>query len=308
MRRRYDMYERESMRMRKYVKGGKTYRTVSTIAILGVFAAIATLVFGVSYIGLSPAVFGIALSIGILCLSLLTTLPWVRRMEQNQVKKVCIVFLSLIAVCAVLWLIAIWMVIIMVYNAESVGETMVATMLLIVKIAIILSTQLLISSFIGNMILRYGKELVIFQVVTSLAYLFIDFYITFIFLNFQVNPAAAASGGDWIGMGDLSLLGDKFMITTLVLSVAFATVSSTVIKSVEAHRMMRSVDAIAGSGIELDEDYVPTAESMAQAGTPVAAEQQSHEQRLEKLKNMYEQNLITEEEYNKKRAEILEDM
>ena len=306
MRRRYDMYERESMRMKKFVKGGKAYKAISTTAILGVFAAIAIFVFGVFYFNFSAIVVGLALSIVILCLSLLTTLPWVRRLEQNQVKKISIVFLVLIGVCALLWLIAIWMVIHVVYHTETVSALTVKTIPLIVKIAIMLSTQLLISSFIGNLILRYGKELITFQVITSLAYLYIDFYITFFFGCIHIDPREE----NWIWLNDaVKILWDsKLMITLFVLSIAFAAVSSTVIKSVETRRMARSVDAIASSGIELDEDYVPTAESMAQAGTPVAAEQPSHEQRLEKLKNMYEQNLITEEEYNKKRAEILEDM
>ena len=73
---------------KNFMKGGKIYKTISSIAITGIFVAVGILVLALTgNLKLSPALFGLMFSIAVLCMGLITTLPWVRRIEKNQVKN-----------------------------------------------------------------------------------------------------------------------------------------------------------------------------------------------------------------------------
>ena len=285
-----------------FMKGGKIYKTISSISIAGIFVAVGILVFALTgYLKLSPALFGLVFSIAVLCMGLVTTLPWVRRIEKNQVKKLSFLFIGFIGLCALLWLIAIWVVVGLINAGDAITDNAIAGTMLFVQITVVLSMQLLISTFIGNMILRFGKELIPFQVVTGISYLFLDFYITFALLCIRINPAIP----ELTVAESISLLGSRFMITLLILSLAFMGVSAGVMKSIETRRIRHTTEILIDKNSPLFENV-----DGEQSSTQSTSEQnkESSQDRLEKLKNLYEQNLITEEEYNAKRADILKDM
>ena len=287
---------------KNFMKGGKIYKTISSIAITGIFVAVGILVLALTgNLKLSPALFGLMFSIAVLCMGLITTLPWVRRIERNQVKKLSLVFIGFIGLCALLWLITIWVVVGLINQGSAVSDNAIAGTMLFVQITIVLSMQLLITTFIGSMILRFGKELIPFQIITGISYLFLDFYITFALLCIRINPAIP----DLSVADSISILGSNAMITLLVLSLAFMGVSAGVMKSIETRRIRHTTEILVEKDSPLF-DNVDNGENDTQQAQSQGKE--SPEDRLEKLKKLYEQNLITEEEYNSKRADILKDM
>lgn len=287
---------------KNFMKGGKIYKTISSIAITGIFVAVGILVLALTgNLKLSPALFGLMFSIAVLCMGLITTLPWVRRIERNQVKKLSLVFIGFIGLCALLWLITIWVVVGLINQGSAVSDNAIAGTMLFVQITIVLSMQLLITTFIGSMILRFGKELIPFQVITGISYLFLDFYITFALLCIRINPAIPE-----LSVADsISILGSNAMITLLVLSLAFMGVSAGVMKSIETRRIRHTTEIL----VEKDSPLFDNVDNGEKDTKPEQSQgKESPEDRLEKLKKLYEQNLITEEEYNSKRADILKDM
>ena len=82
-------------------------------------------------------------------------------------------------------------------------------------------------------------------------------------------------------------------------------VSAGVMKSIETRRIRHTTEILIDKNSPLFENV-----DGEQSSTQSTSEQnkESSQDRLEKLKNLYEQNLITEEEYNAKRADILKDM
>ena len=101
------------------------------------------------------------------------------------------------------------------------------------------------------------------------------------------------------------------MVTLFVLAVVYILISRVVMKSVENRRMKNMIDDAAtkerrgtNSPVTLQEnDQMPVnSEPVSAAAVATPTEKLAH------LKEMLDQNLITQEEYDKKKEEILKDM
>ena len=269
--------------MVKKITGGKVYQAITHSAIIGIFIAIALLVFGImGFLPLGKYVVGAIISVVVLCLSLISTLPWVKRLEEGKMKKLSTMFLVFIGVCAVLWLICVWMTIIISSKPDA-TEAEISTLLVLIKIVVIASAQLMISSYVGNLIIRFNKSLIVFQIITVLSCLFIDFYVVYLFACIQVLPEIHVADG-------ISLLGNKLMITLLILSVIFVAVANVIIRVADTKRMR-----VASETIFSNEPQSQPAEETVN-------------DKLQKAKNLFDQGLITEEEYEQKRKELLKDL
>ncbi len=290
----------------------KLYRTLSLGSIIGVFAIVAVVVIAIfGYIDMNSFLFGLLCSIGMLCLGVLLSLPWVKRIEKNEFRKTGIVFVCFIAVCTLLWIISVWMGV-NVYqqlkklaNKSMEDEVVVLKSLMatlnFIKVTLVVSLQLMMASIIGTCITRFGKTMLAFQGIAYASYAFLDFYLTFFLcciqiddlnLKFEVNDS-------------ISLLGNKFMIMLLVISVIFMVISNAVINKSQERKTKEYVnDAYkVAVGDEFGNKVQETPYQSAPTNT-----QTSVEQKLAQLKDMLDKNIITQEEYNKKREQIINDM
>ena len=291
-----------------YMKGGNAYRAIRAVAIAGLFVAAALLVFTITgFFSMSVAIFGLIASIAVICIFGVMSLPWVKRLENKQAKRASIVFISFIAVCALLWIISIWMIVALINMGEGASEGQVTTLLWFIKLTVIISLQLLISSFIGHTIVRFGKELIPFQVVTFLSYLFVDFYLSFALICVRIKPATAIDKAFSV-LDAIKILGTQFMVTMFILALVFMLISNGVMKSVEANRVRHSTEIVAQHSFGEEGISIVTEETKREEKEQKTKEEDSAEKRLEKLKKLFEQNLITEKEYQEKRNEILKSM
>ena len=285
--------------MARKINGGKLYRTISSIAITGIFVAIAVLVFALmGFFTLSSFLFGLVFTIAVLCLSLISTLPWVKRIEDGELKKVSMVFLTFIGITAVLWIIAVWMGVTL-YNktvAAAISEKEVMSLLLFMKIVTITSAQLIISSAIGNTVLKFKKTMYPLQVVTYLSYAFVDFYLIYLLTCIQIDPNASQTISVASG---ITLLGNRWMITFLILSIIFMGVSTGIIRAIDNRRMKNFSESLSMNG-EVGHFTVVNEE----ASSP----KESVEDKLAKLKDLYDKELITKEEYEQKKQDLMKDL
>ena len=276
----------------RFSEGGKLYRTLVSIAIGGIFLAAGIVVLGVTGIfTLSAFLFGIVGMIGILCLGLVSILPWIRRIEKGEFKKVSIAFICVIGACALLWIVCDWLLVAIFKNPT---DSSAIALLWFVKIAVILSLQLMVADIIATFRLKYGNSFLPFQIITYLSYAFIDFYLTFMLLciiikgnNVELSPAFAA-------------LGSQAMITLVVLAVVYAIISSSIIKHVEGRRIRN-----------MSEDYHTVTikeEVEEQQAQEEIVKEESTEEKLAKIKKLYEQELITQEEYEQKKSDLLKNI
>lgn len=275
-------------------KHGRLYSTISSISIAGVFIAIALIVLIMfKFINMSSFWVGIIGTILIVCLGFMTSLYWVQKIEQDKFKKTSIVFLALTVFAVVLWAISLWIGV-SIFNdlINDSGKTIddFRGSLLFVKITLIFSIQFLVASFIGTGITKYGKSRYVFQAIGYLSYLFIDFYVTYLIacIGFKDGTIVINEG--------ISLLGNKVVLMFFILAILYAMVVNSIIKKIEQRRMRNLADR--------DEPVKRTQE----VSTVDADARDSQENRLKKLKDMFDKNLITKEEYDKKKDEILKDL
>ena len=295
-RRRYDYDDYDPIIQLDPNSGGKLYKIISSIAIIGIFAAAGLLVLAFTdSLPLSAISFGFVFSVAVICLGAISTLPWIRRFENNDNKKIATAFLIVIGVCVLLWLICVWLGVIIYKRAQADIESLNAAIALIwiIKITLLISLQLIVSSTITNVLLKYKKTLIPFQVVTYASHLYIDFYLTYLILCLGVN-----SEGPYVSEG-ISFLGHKAAWVLLILAFVYAIISSSILRSIEVKKMRNEAKETAANGAK-DETAQKQQEAAKTSDTP--------QQKLENLKKMYEQELITKEEYEQKRSEIIKDL
>ena len=260
----------------------KTIRTMSLSAIIGVFVIVAVLVFGIFGIfPLNAVVVEILGFIGILCIACIMAIPWVDRLEQKDFNKmVCYVFITIISVCMVLWLVC-WVLTMHVLISKS---TYSAALYNLVRISLIITIQLMVASTIAYVMLKYKKTMIPFQAITYLSNLYIDFYATYLICCLNIVGGKVKFPGS-------EVIFSKFMIALLVIAFLYVLISNSVIKSHEKRRTQRiSEDFANGELAETQTEDTP-----------------SLEDKLKRLKNMKEEGLITEEEYEQKKAEMMKD-
>lgn len=270
------------------------YKLISNIAIIGIFVSVAILVLGISKIfKFNSFVFGIVATIAIISIACWLVLPWIKRLGDEKYKKISLVFISLIVICAVLWIISVYMIIhiyIEVKADKNTVSSLVRT-LKFVKVTLIISLQFLMASLIAETIMRYKNRMIVFQIITYASNLYFDFFITFILCCMSVNAENGIKFSD-----NVKLVTNKFAIVLFVLAVIYMIISNAIVKKQEEKRVARAMN----QNYNLEGDKKIDGETVAQENSP--------EQRLELLKNMFDKNLITQEEYDKKREEILKDM
>ncbi|MBQ4542267.1 MAG: SHOCT domain-containing protein [Clostridia bacterium] len=241
-------------------------------------------------------IFGVVATIAVLSIACFLLLPWVRRFGKGENKKISLVFMSLIIACAVLWLVCVYMFI-GIYNKSKVDgfdAKSLVTPLNFVKATLIISMQFLMASLVAETVIRYRKKMIVFQAITYLSNLFFDFYITFFLGCLSITSKGMALSSK------AKILGNKFMVVMFVISILYMAISSAIMKKQEAKRFTLAVQ----DNYDIDGQK----RSKDQKTEEVQPVVQSPEEKLESLKNMLDKNLITQEEYDKKREEILKDM
>lgn len=298
-------------------EGGKWYKIINTSSVIGLFVAVGLLVLMITgFIGWSSAMVGLTLGIAIVCFCCILALPWVRRLEKGEFKIMSYVFLGLVTLCCILWVIADIIIIKQYRNirlASNGGftdeETAAFTKSLLhslnyFKFTTFITIQFSVASFVAAVIIKLRKNMLVLQGVAYASYAICDFWISGLLLSISVK--SNAKFGDSlvldeifsVNSGFLKFLASKAMLTILLLAIAYVIVSNVIIKKQE-QRMIKNANeqAIYGSGEKGSKEEVA-----------LEPAKESVEIKLEKLKKMFENDLISKEEYEAKKSEILKDL
>ena len=219
----------------------------------------------------------------ILCLGFIFSLPWIKYIEQKKYKIASIIFLVLIIICSILWAICL----IIIVNVISKDLTLENFSLILVKSSALISIQFLIASTFASIILKYKKSMIPFQVITYASYIFIDVYFSILIFNL---------GRDISFNSIADLLFSKVMLTFLFIAFAFVCISNAVIKRTDKRRINEMVD---NQDNNINNENSNKVDDKSTKTT---------NEKLQELKQLYESELITKEEYEKKKAEILDNM
>ena len=263
-------------------------KLLTTISISLIFVITAIIVCGITGIfHLGVVAYEVLGCIILLCASCIFSIPWATRLEKNEYKKLSIIFLSFIALCVVLSLICYFCILHLIRTNGEPSKFLYNFL----RFSIVLIIQLFTSSTIAYVYLKYKKEMIVFQGVTYLSNLYVDFYFTFLILS------AGMKNGS-IKLLNTDFLGNKLVLTILIIAVIYVIISNSIMKKIDKRKLKNIVDNHFDSNGQ-DENT----ELAEQPAEPVSVDA-----KLEKLKELFEKELITKEEYEQKKNDILKDM
>lgn len=301
------------------VDGGKLYKIINTCSIVGLFVTVGLVVLMImGTIKCTSSVVGIVAAIAILCFSCVLALPWIRKIENNEFKVLSYVFLGIVALSCLLWIISDIVIISQykVIKAASLKDELtneestklfnsLVGSLNYLKTAVFISIQFSVASFVATGVTKYRKTMLPFQVITYVSYLFCDLWISTFLFTINVKKVNASNVGDIneifiINENVLKFLTSKAVVTIFVIAIAYVIIANAIIKRQEQRRLKNASEDLAKGNVAV----VTSANSQE---TPVATVE-TPEEKLAKLKSMYEKELITKEEYETKKNDILKDM
>ena len=291
---------------RIFAGGGKLYRTISSIAIAGLFLAVGIIILAVMQMFNMSVTLGCSVAvIAIICSSCLIALPWIRLIERGEFKRTSIVFLCLDIVCGLLWIVCAILVSSII--TKSINGTMTETYayntLRLIKVTLVITVQFFVSSFIGTGITKYRSTMVAFQVIAYLSYLLFDFFVSIILFCVEF------SGGEINFNSELfAVINNRPMWTLFVVSIFYCAISSGIMNRQVLRRAKNMADDAFMDSVKDEVELRKAQREGKDVVDLTEAKNESAEEKLEKLKNMYEKELITKEEYEEKRKNILKDM
>ncbi len=272
-------------------KGFSIYSFLQTLSIIGDAIVIALFVFGFQgYFKLNATTISVLLVVLVVCFCLNLFLPWIKRYQLKMNRIVCLVFFGLIALMAVLWIIAIILIVNLITKGEAATiENSIGT-LNYLKAVLVISVQFGIASLIASTVIKYKKRLIAFQAILYASSLYCDFYLTTLCLGIKFNSSSL------VDFDFAPFLVNRLVITILIVALIFTAISLGILRRVERRKGGKPVEGF---------DYVEDTEVEQHRQAISSAKT---EEKLAELKSMLDKNLITEEEYNKKKDDILSKM
>lgn len=262
--------------------GKKLYKILSTISITGIFVAVAILVCAItSLIKLNYILGAILAIIVVLCATCIISLPWVKQLEEKNNKIISIILLIFALICCIMWIVFVLLVV-----KSAIKDLELRTFdFKWLRISLILTTQLLVASTVTNMVLRFKKSMMAFQIVTYISNFLVDLYFTILFATITIKD-------NGISLKTIpDFMGSKIVITFLIIAFIYVIISSSIMKSIDKKKVRGMIEDSEDNKNKTDKE---TTEDI--------------NDKLLKLKNLLDNGLINQEDYETKKQEILKDM
>ena len=290
-------------------KDGKLYKYIQLIAISVLIIAIVLVVLGAfQVLSMGTTAYGIIISIGVVGIGGFVALPWVRVFENLKDKRyriTAITFLAVVGVCVVLWIVCVWLIIGLVEKGISGASEEILDDLLdslnLIRISIIISMQFVVASYVAKNIIKYNKTLLPYQIIAGVAQLYIDFYFCLILTAITITTEGVELSSTAI------FLTNKLVHALFAIFVIVSIFPGIVFRRVDKRRLL---EARASAQNKAPGEYYSVTTDVAadgENGTDSAKTEDSDsaDEKLKKIKSLLDQGLITQEEYDKKREDIL---
>lgn len=299
----YKELEQEELNKTVKGKGAVIFKVLTYVSVLGFFIAMGLLVLtlaGLMGFARTSTMVGVVGIIAVFCVGCLLSLPWIKYLLKKEKKVLSIVFLSFVGVCTILWILSIIIVVQIYQKSGEFSATKLANLLNIVKASLIITIQFSFANMITSTILKYTKRWIPFQIILYISNLFIDVWLSM--LIFGISPSS--SDGIVINSDLLSIVFSRLMLTLLAIAFVYMITANALMgRSLRKRTLMQNAKLMD----ELDDEQTNSQAKPQEQESPKPAEKTPQE-RLTNLKTMLEQGLITQEEYDKKKQAIIDEM
>lgn len=278
------------------LKRKKIFTVIQTVSILCLFATVALLILGwtnnflTAELTLTLSIFIVTSLAAVLCM------PWISKLKEPKQKILAIVLLSLIGLSAILWIISSIFIYLLYKNGDSYSAQTTAVFLNFIRACMIISFQAIEANMISLAILRYKNRHLALQIVMYLSYLYVDFWISVVIggINFSASNVTFSP--------ILPALFSTGAIVTLLIAIVYIVLASSIINSIDAKKNGGKHSA------PLTESVLESLSENETENNIETKKEESSEEKLTKLKELFDKKLITEEEYNQKKSKILEEI
>lgn len=261
----------------------KLYRLIQTIAVIGMFASVAlAIMMSFNVLKYSAAMLSLVLVILVVSISCMMVLPWVKQLSKSEFKILCYVMFGLTAFSCVLWAADIIVGVKIADAVKAENAAQLLGQLKFLQISLFLTFQIVVANSVASCVVKYRKTMVAFQVITYISNLYIDLYGSIALFCVKISNDGLSFANN------VSFISNKISIMFAVMALAFVIISNWVVKRMDKRRQR---DALA----PMFEDD----KKQNQAG------EKTVQQKLKELKEMLDNNLISEEEYAKKRDDLI---
>lgn len=293
------------------------FRTLYAISLIGIFLSVALIILAVTKTIDGP-LFKIAGIVMILCLSCTMIIPWLRIIlndrqkaenpgRYNVLRIISYCFIGLTAVCCILWIAAVFVSGNLTTAVHNDDPAKFAACLRFFKFAIIITIQVAIITLIATTILRLGKKYIILQTIAYLSGIFLDICLIIVFASIGIT-----SGGDFKVDDSLFIFTYKAMWVSMIIAGVFLAISVGMLSSIRwRKRGYRYGYGRRPARLDTIDDMIEATEGPEEHAPdiqPVVNSAKSVPDKLADLKLMLDNGLITEEEYARKRQQIIDEM
>ena len=312
------------------IKSGKVTKFLTQTSILGLFAVAGVIVLlitgALGTVGQNRGLILFLALFGFICLASILATPWVRNLERDKHKILSWIFVGFLALCLILWFIASFVVngLINRVVAGTITDAYAFNTIVFVRIVLIITLQFVAANFIASNVLRYGKKMIAFQGVAYFSYVYIDLWLSGLMSMVMLTK----DGGKYelgINGGLKEIVLARWAWTLAIIALVWVIVSNTIINSTNKNGELRAnagydrygrprrrglSNRILGSLIDRaqrqyeDEEL----EEAEKAQKEEATKKDDAQTKLAKLKEMYEQGLLTKEEYDEKRQKLIDEI
>lgn len=313
-------YRQALREMRK--QKSKLYRTVRTIVILVTVLTTAIFILGLFVEDMRHAwLFELVFIVYAFCAAGGTALPWITEFERDRKKAangetvaswrktIVYVFWALIGVAAILWAISVVLIgdgIMEILGIASTGSgedpNWGATFIML-RISIIFTIQVAVGSVIVTSTMRYGKKYFALRIIMYIAIAYLDLWLSWFVGGTTVSRITGETFFPPIHSTFLWVLAILMAVALLTAGSIFGSQARR--KEIELF-MKGDVEALTDGDVDLV-DAMPSSNKDKKEAAPAAPAKDPAEQ-LVRLKDMLEKGIITEEEYQAKRKDIIEKM
>ena len=275
----------------------KLQKIFSTISITSLFVVVGLVVLMIGgTIKSSRFMWDLVLIVGIVSFSCVSCLSVARYVEDKEKRIPAFIVIGLTGLTCILWIIALFVgqgFIDKIRGGTAEGANLVHTWNFI-KIVIFITVQTAFANLIVTYLFWFKNRLIPFQVVMYLSNGIVDLWLSLVLLSSGFSEESGA-------YANLPWLYSREVITILVISFMYMMISTMLIRRFFRRKVVvttQGYDPRMDLEVEVEDDVASKKEE----------EKPSVEERIKKLDNLKAGGLITEEEYNAKKAKILEDI
>lgn len=299
----------------------KLYRTIRTLVIFAGVLSVALLILSIFVEDLQNAwLYKGIFIVFALCVGGGISLPWINEFERDRSKaakgeqvaawRKYVVFVGwgVIALSTLLWIISVIVIgeeLEVGIATKDWGVIAGGNTFTLLRSSSILTIQVAVASVVAISTMRFGKENILLRAIIYITLLYLDVWLCWFIGGVEAEMFVE-------GFDALAPISSTFLWVTAVLAAIALIVASAIytnqIRRKEIELFMNGdVDALTSADVDLVDAKVKPGRNEA-FGSSRKTEEKSPEQQLEKIKELLDKGIITEEEYQQKRRDIIDKM